>query len=107
MIMIYSFFKKRYQVRYRLLQAGQYGAPQSRRRVIFWGAKKGVPLPEFPVPVYGFGIGNHSITLPSLTKLKPITRSKDIGNPHQFAPLRPRTVDDAIGDLVCVNFILK
>ncbi|KAF4614568.1 hypothetical protein D9613_003147 [Agrocybe pediades] len=88
-----------YQVRYSLLQAGQYGAPQSRRRVIFIAARRGLPLPDFPAPVYAFVPGSQRFTLSTLKKINPVTRSKDPKNPHQFAPLRPRTVDDAIGDL--------
>lgn len=91
----------RYQVRYRLLQAGEYGAPQSRRRVIIWGARRGVPLPQFPVPVYAFPQRPYNVSLPTGGKLCPPTRSKAPGEYHSFAPLRPRTVDDAIGDLVC------
>src|ERR1700677_1201959 len=39
-----------YQVRFNVLQARAYGSPQNRRRVIIWGARRGVPLPEFPIP---------------------------------------------------------
>ncbi|CAA7271617.1 unnamed protein product [Cyclocybe aegerita] len=90
-----------YQVRFRLLQAGQYGVPQSRQRVIFWGAKRGLPMPEFPVPVYAFPKSNTRITLPTGKMLDPPTRSRDPDEFHYLAPLRPITVLDAISDLVC------
>ncbi|KDR81704.1 hypothetical protein GALMADRAFT_239835 [Galerina marginata CBS 339.88] len=88
-----------YQVSYKLLQAGQYGAPQSRRRVIFWGAKRGISLPEFPVPVYAFPLPAYFVKLPTGGKLPPPTRSKNPIDYHNFAPLRARTVYDAISDL--------
>ncbi|KJA27122.1 hypothetical protein HYPSUDRAFT_212781 [Hypholoma sublateritium FD-334 SS-4] len=89
-----------YQVRFKVLQAAQYGVPQSRRRVIFWGAKRGLPLPDFPVPVYAHEKGMHRVSLPTgKGQLDPPTRSRDLDNPHQYAPLRPITVDASIGDL--------
>ncbi|KAF8911019.1 S-adenosyl-L-methionine-dependent methyltransferase [Gymnopilus junonius] len=90
-----------YQVHFKLLQSGQYGIPQSRRRVIFWAAKRGIPLPQFPVPVYVFPTTIHRIKLPTERVLYPLTRSRipDEDHYHQFAPLRARTVNDAIGDL--------
>ncbi|KAH9483930.1 DNA (cytosine-5)-methyltransferase 4 [Psilocybe cubensis] len=93
-----------YQVRYRLLQAGDYGAPQSRRRVIIWGARRGEPLPQFPVPVYAFPKRAWSVKLPSGGRLEPPTRSKGKEH-HNYAPLRPRTVNDAIGDLPPFDWI--
>jgi len=97
-----GYMNGRYQVRYRLLQSGQYGVPQSRRRVIFWGAKRGISLPEFPIPVYAFApkAGQLGVSLPTGGRLDPITRSRDRSDYHFFAPLRPVSVDDAVSDLV-------
>lgn len=89
-----------YQVHWKVLQAGQYGTPQNRERVIFWAAKRGIPLPKHPVPVYAWKKGAISPTLPIGTKMPPPTRSLVPGEPHQFAPLKPITVEAAIGDLV-------
>ena len=69
--------------------------------MIFWAAKRGVPLPQFPVPMYAFPAGALRCTLPTGDKLPPATRSK-AGDFHQFAPLRPISVNDAIGDLVSI-----
>ena len=33
---------------------GVYGSPQHRRRVIFWGARRGLPPPEFPIPTHNY-----------------------------------------------------
>lgn len=54
-----------YQVRMDLLQAGQYGVPQTRRRIIFWGAKLGVEMPLCPQPTHCFPKKNGAITLPN------------------------------------------
>jgi DNA (cytosine-5)-methyltransferase 1 len=101
-----------YQVRYKLLQAIHYGVPQSRARIIFFGAKKGLTLPEFPVPVYAYPKGVVRASIPigekgKLTKIPPPSRwkSKKSGNGHdklfhQCAPFETTTIFGAIGDLV-------
>ena len=86
-------------MRVKVLQAGQYGAPQSRKRVIFWGGKRGTLLPEFPKPSHAFQ-PSFFYKLPTGDTLPPVTCSKDPKNPHQLAPLNAVTVNDAIGDLV-------
>ncbi|KAF8643762.1 hypothetical protein AX16_008781 [Volvariella volvacea WC 439] len=88
-----------YQVHVKLLQAGHYGAPQGRLRVIFFGAKRGLKLPEFPIPEYAFPDGAHFASLPTGERLAPATRSKVPGNYHQCAPLKPITINQSIGDL--------
>lgn len=35
---------------YRVLNAADYGVPQDRRRLFLMGARKGLPLPEYPAP---------------------------------------------------------
>ena len=94
------YFVPRYQVRFKVLQAGQYGAPQGRKRVLFWGAKRGLPLPEFPMPTHGFSQKSWYHNLPTGEKLPPPSRSKDSDNLHHYAPLHSVTINDAIGDLV-------
>ncbi|MDD4867009.1 MAG: DNA cytosine methyltransferase [Mycobacterium sp.] len=43
-----------YQVRtpYRVLQAANYGVPQSRKRLFLIGSRDGVPLPAYPEPTH-------------------------------------------------------
>jgi len=90
--------RDRYQVRFSVLQAGVYGSPQGRRRVIFWGARRGVPLPEFPIPTHNFETTQWVVQLDTGLKLDHVSRDPD--RPHRGAPLRAVTVDDAISDLV-------
>ena len=90
---------------FKLLQAAHYGVPQSRRQVIFWAAKRGLTLPAFPVPVYAYPNGCHTVSLPTGKKLMPVSRSQNPSYSHQFAPLKPITVDMAISDLVCLQII--
>lgn len=100
-------FCDRYQVHFKVLQAGQYGAPQARKRVIFWGAKRDVPLPGFPLPTHCFPKPVESYKLPTGDVLRPVTRAKpdeEDGSVYQAcAPFLPVTVNDAIGDLVRVQ----
>ncbi|KAG7448097.1 S-adenosyl-L-methionine-dependent methyltransferase [Guyanagaster necrorhizus] len=90
-----------YQVRLKVLQAGAYGAPQQRNRILIWGARRGWPLPEFPIPTHAFQRLASRWKLPSFEGevLSRATRSRDPGDDHQCAPLKPVTIDDAIGDL--------
>lgn len=41
-----------YSAQFHMLQAAEHGAPQSRRRVFFWGAKMGLRLPLYPQPTH-------------------------------------------------------
>jgi DNA-cytosine methyltransferase len=66
-----------YQAQYKVLQAGNYGTPQSRQRVFIWGSRPNCPLPKYPEPSYVF----------------PGRGSKE------FAPHHAITVGDAITDL--------
>ncbi|KAI9446182.1 S-adenosyl-L-methionine-dependent methyltransferase [Lactarius indigo] len=86
-----------YQVRFNVLQAGVYGSPQNRRRIIIWGARRGIPLPEFPIPTHYFETTQWNVQLDTGLRLEPVTRDPE--RPHRGAPLRAVTVDDAISDL--------
>ncbi|KAJ3126613.1 hypothetical protein HK098_007368 [Nowakowskiella sp. JEL0407] len=84
-----------YQVRFGILQAGQHGLPQSRRRFFVWGAKRPLTLPLLPQPTHCFNNNSAlTISLPSV-QLKNNTSLRTPGH----APHPPITVWDAISDL--------
>lgn len=37
---------------WRVLDAAEYGVPQHRERLVLMGARKGLPLPEYPAPLF-------------------------------------------------------
>ncbi|KAI0705891.1 S-adenosyl-L-methionine-dependent methyltransferase [Cytidiella melzeri] len=99
-----------YQVHFKVLQAGQYGSPQSRVRVIFWGSKNTLPLPQFPIPTHCTRDDVDKYNLTTGQRLWPAVRVR----PHKYdnlqdwlqvAPLLPVTVEDAIGDLPAFDWI--
>ena len=100
----------RYQAHFKVLQAGQYGSPQSRLRIIFWGAKRDLPLPPFPIPTHCTPDDVDKYNLETGQRLWPAVRVRPSPETRnnllewlQFAPLLPVTVEDAISDLVCSN----
>ncbi|KAG2063855.1 S-adenosyl-L-methionine-dependent methyltransferase [Suillus decipiens] len=90
-----------YQIKYNVLHAGNYGAPQARRRVLFVAARQGVPLPDFPIPTHVFPHAKvQRIRLPTGAYLAPVSRLKySDDNADLSAPLRFVTIHEAIGDL--------
>ncbi|KAJ7632933.1 S-adenosyl-L-methionine-dependent methyltransferase [Roridomyces roridus] len=86
-----------YQARLEVLQAGQYGSPQSRQRVIVFGAKRDLELPQFPIPTHAFPKGAFSFKLVGGKSTTPVTRGQN--EKYLFAPHKEVTIADAIGDL--------
>lgn len=86
-------FFDRYQIRWAILQAGDYGAPQSRRRLIYFGARVGLTLPNLPLPSHFFHERPQNMQLPTMG-FAPIALRKKECAPHPEV-----TVRDAIGDL--------
>lgn len=80
-----------YQIRVGILQAGFYGVPQSRWRVLIWAAKSGIRLPEFPRPTHAGSAKNPPIEaryLPLIVRPEPECKLP-----------RCLTIHDAISDL--------
>ncbi|KAJ1823141.1 hypothetical protein LPJ60_001754 [Coemansia sp. RSA 2675] len=89
-----------YQARFYLLQAGNYGLAQSRRRLFVWACKRGCRLPGVPRPITTFGKSNQTtITFPDGTVYAPLAHFN--GN----APHHAISVEDAIGDLPKYEFL--
>lgn len=85
------------------MQAGRYGVPQNRERIIILASRGDIPLPDFPLPTHTF---NRHATRKKLTngeELQPIQWS---GGKHPLlhdclcAPLPAVTVDNYLNDLV-------
>ncbi|KAF9469584.1 S-adenosyl-L-methionine-dependent methyltransferase [Collybia nuda] len=84
-----------YQVRFGLLQAGNYGTPQGRVRLFIIAVLDGLPLPEFAQPSHDFPV-THNLTIKHPIdgeSIRPIRTDRGTA-PHAFV-----TIDDAIGDL--------
>jgi len=88
-----------YQVRYGLLQAGHYGAPQRRVRFFLIAAEEGQVLPELPQPTHEF---------PVVNQLQIKHPKQDNRTMHTIRPIRTTkgtaaqpfvTIESAIGDL--------
>lgn len=63
--LIETFEEVGYEIRkpWKVLNASFYGVPQDRERLILLGAKKGLPLPEYPMPIAS-PAGKPAINLP-------------------------------------------
>ncbi|KAE9380648.1 S-adenosyl-L-methionine-dependent methyltransferase [Stipitochalara longipes BDJ] len=79
-----------YQCQYTTLQAAEHNTPQSRRRVIFWAAQPGYPLPAFPQP-------SHVVN----SRLSPLSWHRI----RRSAPHAAVTVGAAITDLPAYDWI--
>lgn len=85
-----------YQCTFASLQAGNYGLPQSRRRVIVLAAAPGQVLPRFPEPKSSFKSHEQS----SIIKKQEF----HLGTKwSRHAPLRTITLYDAISDLATLE----
>lgn len=79
------------QVRFGVLQAGNFGVSQSRKRAFIWGAAPGEVLPDWPQPLHVFASSQMGVPLPG--------GSHFLSARTAGAPLRSITVRDTIADL--------
>ncbi|CAG0886916.1 unnamed protein product [Darwinula stevensoni] len=83
-----------YQCSFGVLQAGQYGVPQTRRRAIILAAAPGEVLPNYPEPLHVF-----SEKACKLNVLVDDTKFEPMQKWQSSAPYQTVTVYDAISDL--------
>ncbi|KAG6440695.1 hypothetical protein O3G_MSEX001376 [Manduca sexta] len=83
-----------YQCTFGILQAGNYGVPQTRRRLIILAAAPGYKLPLYPEPTHVFSRRACSLTTT-------IDGKRFVTNIHwdESAPRRTCTIQDAMSDL--------
>lgn len=84
------------QVRFGVLNAGNFGVSQSRKRTFIWGAAPDEELPNWPRALTVFKSPQLKISIPNG---EPYTAIKD----GKHARLRAVTVLDTIGDLPAVK----
>ena len=90
-----------YQVRFSLLQAAHYGAPQDRLRFFLVAARSGRTLPHLPQPTHDLSslpVKCGSIKMP-LELAGGAVRIEAVNPGTGRAPHRAVTIGDAIGDL--------
>lgn len=80
-------------MRFGVLQAGNYGVSQSRKRAFIWVAAPDEILPEWPEPMHVYASSQLKISLPGGLSYAAV---HDAG---KGAPLRAMTVKDTIYDL--------
>ncbi|XP_059488304.1 DNA (cytosine-5)-methyltransferase PliMCI-like [Neocloeon triangulifer] len=85
-----------YQVRFGILQAGAYGVPQARQRIIILGALPGNKLPDLPKITHVFNQRSQSLVLDGQLI---DDGTAIIGQNCRDAPIRTINVFDAISDL--------
>ncbi|KAJ8680875.1 hypothetical protein QAD02_016662 [Eretmocerus hayati] len=87
-----------YQCAFGILQAGNFGVPQTRRRMILIAAAPGEVLPRHPNPLHTFSKGACNLTV--------VIDNKKYSPNYDWtdsAPLRVTTVRDALSDLPAIK----
>lgn len=79
-----------------MLNAGNFGVAQSRKRTFIWAAAPSEILPDWPRLMHAFRTPQLTISLPNGVQYTAVPQT--VG-----APLRPVTVRDAIGDLPAIE----
>ena len=94
--LLLSLMSMNYAVSVSIVQSGSYGCPQSRHRVIVWGAKVGNPLPAIPSPTHVF-LGQSKTSI--LWRDRQGAEHRSGPDWPRSAPLPAITIGDAISDL--------
>jgi len=92
-----SLIEMNYQVTFSVLQAGNYGCPQTRKRAIIWAGPPQDTMPEFPEATHTFRSDDLRM---------PVASADGIGTStwqgvkfNRAGPQPPTTIGDAIADL--------
>ncbi|PIL29860.1 DNA methyltransferase [Ganoderma sinense ZZ0214-1] len=94
--LVHALLTMGYQVRFSLLQAGQYGTPQRRVRFFLLASLKSYPLPSFPEPTHAvLHLDALHIKISTDETIKPTFNTN-----NGTAPFKAVTIRDAIGDLL-------
>lgn len=88
---LFALLQMGYQCRFGILQAGNFGVPQTRRRLFIVAATPGFDLPVFPKPTHVFNSTSLSISLGNVR-----FSHKDWDD---SGPRRNTTIYDALSDL--------
>jgi DNA (cytosine-5)-methyltransferase 1 len=88
--------KMGYQCTFGILQAGQYGVAQTKRRLILLAAAPGYSLPLYPEPLHTFAQISLNV---GINDQKYVTNAKWI----ESAPYRTNTVKDIMSDLPSIR----
>ncbi|KAI1797446.1 S-adenosyl-L-methionine-dependent methyltransferase [Ganoderma leucocontextum] len=95
--LVHALLTMGYQVRFSLLQAGQYGTPQRRVRFFLLASLKSYPLPSFPEPT-------HAVLHPDALLIKIPSRKAPLEptfvTGKGSAPFKAVSIRDAIDDLL-------
>ena len=86
-----------YQCQFGVLQAGNYGVPQDRKRAILLAAAPNVKMPNFPAPTHSFNYNSLTISFDGKTFDVNTENWKTPSAPYRFTNVR-----DGISDLPLV-----
>ncbi|KAJ7150376.1 S-adenosyl-L-methionine-dependent methyltransferase [Mycena filopes] len=95
-LMLRALLDMQYQIRFSLIQAGNYGAPQNRVRFFLIAARHGLPLPAMPQPTHDFEVTNQlRMRLPYNHRPQVVPIRTTRGRAAHASV----SIEDAIGDL--------
>ncbi|KAF2017255.1 S-adenosyl-L-methionine-dependent methyltransferase [Aaosphaeria arxii CBS 175.79] len=97
-----------YDVRYGIHDMAEFGLPQQRKRLLIMAARRGTPLPPFPVPTHGppeSGLKPWSSVHDALFPLRnlPSNAFDEYHQPYKLKPISRHPYDPATKVLGCIT----